>query len=621
MSELKSPSPSFIAREALLKLASLKLQPTPDNYHKIYNEIAGNPGNRMSASTSNMLSSFLTDFPRHTQELNDLANKLEQAVQNKDWNEFNTVLMKLVGLAAQSGEGLNTNNNDTLQSEYSWGETIAKLLKQLAANHGKVTIARKREGLNRVLTGFSRNSHHLQKKIIALMESWKVLATEADKEIEISDVETGDVLQPDEKTGLYEANGQSADIQTPQNYAFANDITAQLRELLIHVLEHVASVKLNDETLSDDAKSLARKMRVIESKQEMKLFVSSFKQFLERFEYCTEDNARLQRGLLRLLDKLLVNTSELLYEDEWVKSHISKLRETIICPLDKRLMIEVENYLDEIIQRQGIIKRNLGDARTTLKEMVSCLINNIEELSDETGEYHDKIESYSEQINQTDDLEMLNQLLVEIMKDTRQMQERTQNYRDGFLSARAEVDVAQEKIVRLESELQQMSEKVHEDHLTGILNRRGLDLAFEREVSRAQRQQLPICYALLDIDNFKVLNDTHGHKVGDEALVYLVNTVKKVTRIDDVIARYGGEEFVILLPNTELKSAVEVLTRIRRDLTKKFFLHENKKILVTFSAGVAEYKRGEMQENIFKRADEALYRAKKNGKNLILEAV
>ncbi|HBV20592.1 MAG TPA: GGDEF domain-containing protein [Nitrosomonas sp.] len=621
MSELKSPSPSVIAREALLKLASLKLQPTPDNYHKIYNEIAGNPGNRMSASTSNMLSSFLTDFPRHTQELNDLANKLEQAVQNKDWNEFNTVLMKLVGLAAQSGEGLNTNNNDTLQSEYSWGETIAKLLKQLAANHGKVTIARKREGLNRVLTGFSRNSHHLQKKIIALMESWKVLATEADKEIEISDVETGDVLQPDEKTGLYEANGQSADIQTPQNYAFANDITAQLRELLIHVLEHVASVKLNDETLSDDAKSLARKMRVIESKQEMKLFVSSFKQFLERFEYCTEDNARLQRGLLRLLDKLLVNTSELLYEDEWVKSHISKLRETIICPLDKRLMIEVENYLDEIIQRQGIIKRNLGDARTTLKEMVSCLINNIEELSDETGEYHDKIESYSEQINQTDDLEMLNQLLVEIMKDTRQMQERTQNYRDGFLSARAEVDVAQEKIVRLESELQQMSEKVHEDHLTGILNRRGLDLAFEREVSRAQRQQLPICYALLDIDNFKVLNDTHGHKVGDEALVYLVNTVKKVTRIDDVIARYGGEEFVILLPNTELKSAVEVLTRIRRDLTKKFFLYENKKILVTFSAGVAEYKRGEMQENIFKRADEALYRAKKNGKNLILEAV
>ena len=188
------------------------------------------------------------------------------------------------------------------------------------------------------------------------------------------------------------------------------------------------------------------------------------------------------------------------------------------------------------------------------------------------------------------------------------------------MSARAEVEVAQEKIVQLESELQQMSEKIHEDHLTKVLNRRGLDLAFEREVMIAQRQQWPICYALLDIDNFKVLNDTHGHKVGDEAIVYLINAVKSVTRNEDIVARYGGEEFVILLPNTKLEEATDILSRIRRDLTKKFFLHENKRILITFSAGIAEYKQGERQDQIFKRADEALYRAKKNGKNLILEA-
>ena len=84
------------------------------------------------------------------------------------------------------------------------------------------------------------------------------------------------------------------------------------------------------------------------------------------------------------------------------------------------------------------------------------------------------------------------------------------------------------------------------------------------------------------------------------------------------MSRYGGEEFVILLPNTELEEAVHILSRIRRNLTKKFFLHENKRLLITFSAGVAQLQPGELQESIFKRADEALYRAKEGGKNQIL---
>ncbi len=84
------------------------------------------------------------------------------------------------------------------------------------------------------------------------------------------------------------------------------------------------------------------------------------------------------------------------------------------------------------------------------------------------------------------------------------------------------------------------------------------------------------------------------------------------------MSRYGGEEFVILLPNTDLEEAVHILSRIRRNLTKKFFLHENKRLLITFSAGVAQLRTGELQESIFKRADEALYRAKKGGKNQIL---
>ena len=123
----------------------------------------------------------------------------------------------------------------------------------------------------------------------------------------------------------------------------------------------------------------------------------------------------------------------------------------------------------------------------------------------------------------------------------------------------------------------------------------------------------------MDVDFFKLYNDTYGHNIGDVCLRRVAQTIKQALRRPaDLAARYGGEEFVIVLPNTQLEEAVQILSRVRRTLTKKFFLHENKRLLITFSAGIAQHRPGESQDHIFKRADDALYRAKKSGKNQIL---
>jgi diguanylate cyclase len=120
---------------------------------------------------------------------------------------------------------------------------------------------------------------------------------------------------------------------------------------------------------------------------------------------------------------------------------------------------------------------------------------------------------------------------------------------------------------------------------------------------------------LIDIDNFKKLNDTLGHAAGDVALKALAERVKEGLRPVDTVARFGGEEFVVLLPGTPVDEAQTVLTRLQRELTKSLFLHEKREIFVTFSAGVTALRAGEALQPALERADEALYEAKRTGKN------
>jgi diguanylate cyclase len=177
-----------------------------------------------------------------------------------------------------------------------------------------------------------------------------------------------------------------------------------------------------------------------------------------------------------------------------------------------------------------------------------------------------------------------------------------------------------QRVAELETEMRRLSDEVSTDQLTQIANRRGLLQAFEAERARLDRTGTELSVGLLDIDNFKRLNDNLGHGAGDEALKALASVVGKTLRPTDLVARYGGEEFVVLLPDTPVDEGLQILTRLQRSLTGGLFMHENKQVFVTFSAGVTTYRVGERLEDALERADQALYEAKRTGKNRTCQA-
>ena len=190
--------------------------------------------------------------------------------------------------------------------------------------------------------------------------------------------------------------------------------------------------------------------------------------------------------------------------------------------------------------------------------------------------------------------------------------------RNDAEQARSELALAQARNRTLETQLKLMDELVHADQLTGVLNRRGMDEAFEREFARATRRGAVLCVALLDLDNFKRINDDFGHVAGDAVLVHFAKVVNETLRSMDVVARFGGEEFVILLPSTNPVEAMITITRIQSELAANPCEHEGMLLPVTFSAGATAYQVGEEKHTLMKRADAAVYKAKHGGKNQAL---
>ena len=158
------------------------------------------------------------------------------------------------------------------------------------------------------------------------------------------------------------------------------------------------------------------------------------------------------------------------------------------------------------------------------------------------------------------------------------------------------------------------------DQLTDVLNRRGLLSILDSEMLRYNRYQEAFCVLMIDLDNFKKINDTYGHNTGDDVLVHAAKILRELSRATDSVGRFGGEEFVVLLPNTGLDDARHIAERYRTSIAGAGIESEGHTLSVTCSIGVAMVKIGQTTEDLLHDADQAMYTAKNQGKNQVVTA-
>lgn len=175
-----------------------------------------------------------------------------------------------------------------------------------------------------------------------------------------------------------------------------------------------------------------------------------------------------------------------------------------------------------------------------------------------------------------------------------------------------------EKRLHAESEIEEMSRVAITDPLTRIMNRRGITVGLLDAMAQAERYRAPLTVAMADIDLLKEINATYGRESGDRVLKDLAAILSDALRMPDKVGRYGGEEFLILLPHTGLAQGRKIVDRIRASVSKWDFDLGSRKIRLTISIGVTQFKSGEDLEQLMSHASKALNEAKLGGRNMVV---
>jgi len=338
----------------------------------------------------------------------------------------------------------------------------------------------------------------------------------------------------------------------------------------------------------------------------------------------------IQELLIRLLEQLIV-PSDLQNEVDQMKQRLEKDSN----PADwKKLLKDVALLINSIRSRMQKEKhefetflQQVTDRLKTMDQFLQSETNNLK-TAQSKGEEFDKtmISNVSDIRQDVDQATELVNLKNSVNAKLDNISSHIVDYREYEITrveeSQQQVYNMQTRMLSLEKEAESLKQIVIEknkqamfDALTAIPNRLSYEKRIEDEISRWKRFNTPLSLAIWDIDFFKKVNDTYGHKAGDKVLKTVAQLLNKRIRTTDFLARYGGEEFVMLLPGTKQEETLRLVNDLREQVENCGFHYHGEAVTITVSCGISSFNEGDVVEKVFERADQALYKAKENGRN------
>lgn len=648
-------NPAETARRVLKTLAERKIIPTPETFTEVYNEVAG-IRSAGGANATGVVKEVLKDLVRSNRLAPQEAVPIVERAQKNDWLAVRDAMDR--ALARRPGG-----------SAGNWPQLALLLLKQADVLHASWTRARKIDAVTRVIDGAADQPDVALDRLTRLMESWgPALAAQSRPEKEPLAAPTHPAPLPAATAALTDAlapaaphahasaaapaaapaaAGQSlaqrygSDPKTRAELDAARaqsdaarceaDAWKQVALRSMRLLEHscgagsAAALKLREfagafpahvAPAAQAGQQAGQHAAAVDSDKLLPRFLDTVREIDRQID----EEHKVRVGLQRLLALLCDNMRTLTPEEAWLAGQLEPIRALLSGTIRSAALDEAEARLAQVITQQAVARRSLQETKAALKEMLGTLVERIGTMSNSTGKFCDQVGDYQKKLENATDFGTLSQVIRGLLTDTQTVRDEMTRSRTELAVAKQKVETYESRVLQLEKELTQVSALVQKDPLTFALNRRGLEEAFRMETARALRYDAPLGFVMLDLDDFKKLNDSLGHVAGDRALVHFSTLMQATVRPTDFMARLGGEEFALLLPATDVDESATVAERLQRELRKRGFQFEGHDWSVTFSAGAAQWRKDEPLDELVQRADRALYEAKNSGKNRIVKA-
>ncbi|MFH1135269.1 MAG: GGDEF domain-containing protein [Pseudomonadota bacterium] len=284
--------------------------------------------------------------------------------------------------------------------------------------------------------------------------------------------------------------------------------------------------------------------------------------------------------------------------DEILQDRVSLTPELTQSLYQRFYSLEATESLTRLLDQAG------DQVQALVVDFIKMLLGSIAQ----TGNYGRSLGRHVESMDRVGDIKSFRDIVSAVMDETGAV------IRD-HTTVKRRMEKTTEDLAKLQEELRRREELAHTDELTGLANRRAFNIKLAEESTRAWRYGNLVSLIMIDLDDFKKVNDAHGHLVGDRLLSALAKTIKQGVRGPDLAARYGGEEFAVICPQTDLDGTVALAERLRKSVEETEFIARGTAIRITISVGAACLRTGESMDELIDRCDRALYSAKKSGKN------